>query len=93
MRGTKRLNPFFRLHEASEVLSFIPGLSIFMGEIRGMDALLRASSWHVKTVKLHRALSKYIMGVWSDGFTAALYVSFIVTVFVSDIDGIQKKVA
>jgi len=47
----------------------------------------------VKTVKLHRALSKYIMGVWSDGFTAALYVSFIVTVFVSDIDGIQKKVA
>ena len=22
MRGTKRLNPFFRLHEASELLSF-----------------------------------------------------------------------
>jgi len=25
MRGTKRLNPFFRLHEASEVFSFSPG--------------------------------------------------------------------
>jgi len=24
MRGTKRLNPFFRLHETSEVLSFSP---------------------------------------------------------------------
>jgi len=28
MRGTKRLNPFFRLREASEVLSFSLGLSL-----------------------------------------------------------------
>jgi len=28
MCGTKRLNLFFRLHEASEVLSFNPGLSL-----------------------------------------------------------------
>jgi len=34
MRGTKRLNPFFRLHEANEVLSFSPGLFlvvVYMG--------------------------------------------------------------
>ena len=54
--GTKRLNPIFRLHEASEVLN------------------------------------KYVMGEWSDSFTAAFFVSFIVTVFVPDIEGIQKKV-
>jgi len=28
MRGTNRLNPFFRLHEDSEVLPFSPGLYI-----------------------------------------------------------------
>jgi len=28
MCETKRLNPFFRLQEASEVLSFSPGLSL-----------------------------------------------------------------
>jgi len=43
------MNPFFRLHEASEVLN------------------------------------KYIMGVWSNNFTAGFFVSFIVTVFVPDI--------
>jgi len=32
------------------------------------------------------------MGVWSDNFTAAFIVSFTVTVFVPDIEGIQKKV-
>ena len=52
----KRLNPFFRLHEASEVLN------------------------------------KYIMWVWSDNFTGAFFVSFIVTVFVPDVEGIQNKV-
>ena len=46
MCGTKRLNPFFRLHEASEVLQTC------------------------------------VIGVWSDNFTAAFFVSFIVTVFV-----------
>jgi len=53
MCGTKHLNPFLRLHEASEVLN------------------------------------KYVMGVWSDNFTDA---SFIVTVFVPDIEGIQNIV-
>jgi len=33
-----------------------------------------------------------LMGVWSDGFTAALFISFIVTVFVPDIEGVQNKV-
>ena len=37
-------------------------------------------------------VSKYVMGVWSDNFTAAFFVSFIVTVCVHDIEGIQKKV-
>jgi len=32
------------------------------------------------------------MGVWSDNFTAAFFVSFIVTVFVPDIEEIEKKV-
>jgi len=56
MCGTKRLNPFFILHEASEVLN------------------------------------TYVMGVWSDNFTAAFFVIFIGTVFVPDIEGIQNKV-
>jgi len=40
MRGTKHLNPFFRLHEISEVLSSSQGLSnllIFMGKVRSKD--------------------------------------------------------
>jgi len=45
--GSKCLNPFFRLHEANEVLN------------------------------------KYVMGVWSDYITAAVFVSF-VTVFVPE---------
>jgi len=32
------------------------------------------------------------MGVWSDNFTDAFFVSFIETIFVPDIEGIQKKV-
>ena len=56
MCGKKTLNPFFRLHKASDVLS------------------------------------KYVRGVWSDNFTAAFFVSFIVTVFVPDIEGSQNKV-
>jgi len=52
----KRLNPFFRLHEVSEVLN------------------------------------KYVIWVWSDNFTAAFFISFIVIVFVPDIQGIQNKV-
>jgi len=36
-------------------------------------------------------LNKYVMGVWSDNFTAAFFVSFIVTVFVPEIEGIQNK--
>jgi len=45
MCGTKHLNPFFRLHEAIEVLN------------------------------------EYVMSVWSENFTAAFSISFIVTVF------------
>jgi len=37
-------------------------------------------------------LSKYVMGVWSDNFTAPFFVSFIMTVFVPDIEGIQNKI-
>jgi len=38
--------------------------------------------------RLHEAskvLNKYIMGVWSDNFTAGFFVSFMVTVVVHDI--------
>jgi len=56
MCGRKRLNPFFRLHQANEVLN------------------------------------KYVMGVWSDNFTASFFVSFIVTDSVPDIKEIQNKV-
>jgi len=59
----------------------------------GTGALLRVSSWPVKTAKLHRALNKHVMGVWSGDFTAAFFVSFIVTIFVLDTEGIQNKVA
>ena len=37
-------------------------------------------------------LNKYIMGLWSDNLIDAFFVSFIVTVFVPDIDGIQNKI-
>jgi len=58
MCGTKGLNPFFRLHKASEVLN------------------------------------RYIrqMGVWSDNFTAAFFVSYHCDCFVPDIEGIENKV-
>ena len=46
--GTKGLNPFLGLHEASEV----------------------------------EVLNKYVMGWWSDNFTATFFVSFAVTIFV-----------
>jgi len=45
--------------------------------------------------RLHEAsevLNQYVMWVWSDNFTAAFFVSFIATVFVPDIDGIQNEV-
>jgi len=51
-----------------------------------------ASSWHLKTVQLHRELNKYVTGVLSDNFTAGFFVSFIMTVFVPNIEGIQNKV-
>jgi len=56
MCGTKRLNQFFKFHEAREVLN------------------------------------KYIMGVWSDNFTDAFFVGFIVAVFVPDIEEIRNEV-
>jgi len=55
MCATKRLNQFFRLPRASEVLN------------------------------------TYVMEVWSDNFNAAFFASFIVTVFVPDIEGIQNN--
>jgi len=39
-----------------------------------------------------KVLKKCIMVVWSDNFTAACLVSFIVAVFVPDIEGIKNKV-
>ena len=66
-------------------------LLLLMGTIRGTGALLRGRSWHMKTVQLDKALNKYVMGVWSNNFTAAFFVSFIVAVFAPDLDGIQNK--
>ena len=57
INGPKRLNPFFKINETSEVFN------------------------------------KYVMGVWSGNFTAAFFVSFIMTVFAPDIVGIESKVA
>jgi len=37
-------------------------------------------------------VSKYVVGVWSENFIAAFFVSFIVAVFVRDIEEIQNKV-
>jgi len=45
--------------------------------------------------RLHEArevLNKHVMGMWTDNFTAAFFVSLIATVFVPDIEGIQNKV-
>jgi len=51
-----------------------------------------ALNWHLQTVQLHRELNKYVIGVLSGNFTAGFFVSFIMTVFVPDIEGIQNKV-
>jgi len=45
----------------------------------------------VQTVQLHRELNKYVMGVLSDNFTPVFFVSFIITVFVPDIEGISEE--
>jgi len=37
-------------------------------------------------------LNKYVMWVWSVNFTGVFFVSFIVIVFVPDVEGIQNKV-
>ena len=39
----------------------------------------------------HRALNKYSIGVRSNNFTAAFFVSFIVTVFVPDVEEFRIK--
>jgi len=41
---------------------------------------------------MHRALNKSVIGVWSDNFTVAFFVRFIVILFVPDIEGIHNKV-
>ena len=45
--------------------------------------------------RLHEAsevLTKYVKWLWSDNFIVAFLVSFIVTVFVADMEGIENKV-
>ena len=56
-----------------------------LGVVRSTGALFWVSSWHLQTVQLHRELKTYVMGVWSDNFTAA------VTIFVPDMKAIQNK--
>jgi len=46
----------------------------------------------LQTVQLRRELSKYVVGALSDNFTSGFFVSFIMTVFVPDVEGIQNKV-
>jgi len=41
--------------------------------------------------RVSAVLNKYIMGVWSNNFTTAFFISFIVTGFGADIKGIQNK--
>jgi len=60
--------------------------------VRSTGALFRANSWYLQTVQLHRELSKYVMGVLSDNFTAGIFISLIMTVSVTDIERIQNKV-
>jgi len=44
------------------------------------------------TCAIAQALNKYLMELWSNDFTAAFFVSFIVTVFAPDhIEAIQKN--
>jgi len=43
-------------------------------------------------MQLHKELNKYVMGVFSDNLAVAFFVSFIMTVSVPDIEGIQNRV-
>jgi len=63
-----------------------------LGVVRSTCAFVRASCRHLQTVQLHKKLNKYVMEVLSDNFTPAFFVSFIMTIFVPDIEGIQNKV-
>ena len=63
-----------------------------LGVVTSTGALVRATCWHLQTIQLHKELNKYVMGVLSDNFTTGFLVSFIMTVFVPDIEGIQNKV-
>jgi len=58
-----------------------------LGVVRNTGALVRASysCRHLQTVQLHKELNK-------DNFTTGFFVSFIMTVFVPDVEGIQNKV-
>ena len=45
--------------------------------------------------RLHKAgevLNKYVMGVWSDSLAATFVVSFVVAVFVPDVERIRHNV-
>ena len=63
-----------------------------LGVARSTGALVRASSWHLQTVQLHKEHNKYLMTVWSDNFTAGFFVSFNMTVVDPDVEGIHNKV-
>jgi len=52
--------------------TFFQGAKIFLG------------GFHLPAPPWLQACNKYVMGVWSNNFTAAFFVSFIVTVFVPD---------
>jgi len=115
MCGTKRLDPFFRLHEASEVLNrpvtrgagkrspprkisptwkmcwtWFKSIGHNSKNLGPSQKTLRPS-WCPKLVT-GLVLNKYVLWVWSDNFNAGFFVSFIVTVFVPDIERIRNKV-
>jgi len=46
----------------------------------------------LRSHKASEVLNKYVMRAWSNNLTAAFFVSFIVTVFVPDIEAIRNKV-
>jgi len=54
--------------------------------------LIQSEILTLETVQLHRELNKYVMGVLSVNFTADVFVSFIMMVFVLDIEGTRNKV-
>jgi len=68
-------------------------LYYFLEQILHVDfCLLAELVKQITSQTMHRALNKYLVGVWSDNVTATFFISFILTVFVPDIEGTQNKV-